>query len=76
MTRTLEDRIIELESTVAMQDRTLEKLNEALLEQQRLIDRLEAGMSALAEQLRIVTEPAGEGQPDEPLPPHYQTPRG
>ena len=71
MTRTVEDRIIDLESTVAMQDRALEKLGEALLEQQRLIDRLEAALSALAEQRRISSEPGSEGEPDEPLPPHY-----
>ena len=68
MSQSLEDRVIELETTVALQDRALEKLQESILAQQRLIDALEAGMAALGDRLRMALEPAGEE--GDPLPPH------
>jgi len=72
MARTIEERLEWLETTVALQDRTIEKMNQGLIEQQRILNRLEAGMEALAEKLRAVSTPLEEGESDEPLPPHYQ----
>jgi SlyX protein len=67
MSQSQEERIISLETTVALQDRAIEKLNEAVTEQQRLIDKLEAGVAALAERMRITSEPVSEGEPDGPI---------
>lgn len=72
MARTTEERLEWLETTVALQDRTIEKMNQGLIEQQRTIDRLEAGVQALADKLRAFGTPQEEGEGDEPLPPHYQ----
>ncbi len=72
MTRTTEERLEWLETTVALQDRTIDKLNLGLIEQQRIIDRLETGVEALASRLRTVNPPMEEEEGDEPLPPHYQ----
>lgn len=62
MSQNLEARIIELESSVAMQDRTIEKLQESVLAQQRLIDKLETGMAALGDRLRLALEPVATGE--------------
>lgn len=57
-----ENRIIQLESTVAMQERALEKLQESMLAQQRTLDKLEAGLSAMADRLRLLMEPTTSGE--------------
>ncbi|MFO7597490.1 MAG: SlyX family protein [Desulfocurvibacter africanus] len=72
MARTTEERLEWLETTLALQDRTIEQLNEALIAQQRTMDRLENGVQALADKLRAYDTPLEEGEADEPLPPHYQ----
>ena len=72
MARTTEERLEWLETTLALQDRTIEQLNEALIAQQRTMDRLENGVQALADKLRAFDTPSEEGEAEEPLPPHYQ----
>ncbi|EMG35877.1 hypothetical protein PCS_03360 [Desulfocurvibacter africanus PCS] len=72
MARTTEERLEWLETTLALQDRTIEQLNEALIAQQRTMDRLENGVQALADKLRAFDTPLEEGEAEEPLPPHYQ----
>ena len=59
----MEDRIVSLETSVALSDRTVEKLSEAVMEQQKLIDILERKVETLAAQLRAmdVTSDSGEG---------------
>jgi len=62
------ERLAELEATVAFQDREIARLKEALLEQQKRLERL----AALCEVLRRkVLEPPGEDLPHE-KPPHYR----
>ena len=65
----LEERIVELESRQAFQDDTIQALNDALVEQQKLIERLQLQMQALAKRQEEVS-PFGVGQ-DEAPPPHY-----
>lgn len=65
----LEDRIVELESRQAFQDDTIQALNDALVEQQKLIERLQLHMHALAKRQEEVS-PFG-GSQDEAPPPHY-----
>jgi SlyX protein len=62
------ERIAELETRLAFQERAIEKLQEALLEQQKRLERL----SALCESLKKkALEPPGEDLPHE-KPPHYR----
>ncbi|KIQ06276.1 MULTISPECIES: SlyX family protein [Pseudomonas] len=67
--KVLEDRIVELESRQAFQDDTIQALNDALVEQQKLIERLQLHMQALAKRQDEVS-PFGSAQ-DEAPPPHY-----
>lgn len=64
----MEDRIIELETKVAYQDRTIEALNEVVTRQQDQIDRLEERLRSL--RARVQSAIAEPDIPDEP-PPHY-----
>lgn len=58
----------ELETRLAFQEREIEKLKEALLEQQKRLERL----AALCDTLRKkALEPPGEDLPHE-KPPHYR----
>lgn len=66
----LESRIIELESRQAFQDDTIAALNDALVEQQRIIERLQLQVQALARRQEEMQGALGvEG--DEAPPPHY-----
>ncbi|MFD2643096.1 SlyX family protein [Pseudomonas japonica] len=66
----LEDRVMELESRLAFQDDTLTALNDVLVEQQRVVERLKQQMAAL---LKRYEEVMGqyEASEDEAPPPHY-----
>ncbi|CAH0217538.1 Protein SlyX [Pseudomonas sp. Bi70] len=64
-----EERIVELESRQAFQDDTIQALNDALVEQQKLIERLQLQVQALAKRQEEVS-PFGVAQ-DEAPPPHY-----
>lgn len=65
-----EERIAELETRLAFQDRAIEKLQSALLEQQKQLERL----ATLCERLKKkALEGPGEDLPHE-KPPHSQFP--
>ncbi|MBS7599847.1 SlyX family protein [Pseudomonas sp. RC2C2] len=66
---TLEARVTELESRLAFQDDTLLALNDVLVEQQRVVERLQLQMAAL---LKRYEEMVGQYQASEEAPPpHY-----
>ncbi len=65
----IEERIVELESRQAFQDDTIQTLNDALVEQQKLIERLQVQVQALAKRQEEVS-PYSSSQ-DEAPPPHY-----
>ena len=52
MNTAMEERLIELESRTAFQDKMIDELNEALIAQQDQIDQLEATVSATLDHLR------------------------
>lgn len=56
----MEKRIIELETRVAFQDQALEELNEALIEQQRQLDRLQGTLDVAMRKLVAPHEPGNE----------------
>ena len=66
----LELRIMELESRLAFQDDTVQAFNDVLVEQQRVVERLQLQMSAL---LKRYEEMVGQYQSaeEEAPPPHY-----
>ena len=66
----LESRVMDLESRLAFQDDTIQALNDVLVEQQRIMDRLQLQVAALArrQEEMQVTFDAGE---EEAPPPHY-----
>ncbi|MNF61179.1 MULTISPECIES: SlyX family protein [unclassified Pseudomonas] len=66
----LEERVMDLESRLAFQDDTIEAMNDVLVAQQRVVERLQLQMTAL---LKRQEEMAGqfESFEEEAPPPHY-----
>ena len=65
----LQDRVMDLESRLAFQDDTIQALNDVLVDQQRLLDRLQLQLAALA---RRQDEQQNQfGSEDNQPPPHY-----
>ena len=66
----LEDRVTELESRQAFQDDTIQALNDVLVAQQRVVERLQLQMAAL---LKRHEEMMGQFDSfeEEAPPPHY-----
>ncbi|WP_299180674.1 SlyX family protein [uncultured Neptuniibacter sp.] len=67
-----QERIIELESRVAFQEDTLEKLNVAVSSQEIEIEQLKRMIKLMNQQLKNLTLELPSSAPgDEPPPPHY-----
>ncbi|AGZ36620.1 hypothetical protein C4Q28_07560 [Pseudomonas sp. SWI6] len=65
-----ESRIIELETRQAFQDDTIQALNDVVVEQGRVIERLQLQMAELIKRYEeMVGQYGGEGE--EAPPPHY-----
>ncbi|AXK53396.1 SlyX family protein [Pseudomonas protegens] len=66
----LEERVTDLESRLAFQDDTIQALNDVLVSQQKVVERLQLQMSAL---LKRQEEMVGqfESFEEEAPPPHY-----
>ncbi|ROL72970.1 hypothetical protein BLX41_18145 [Pseudomonas protegens] len=66
----LEERVTDLESRLAFQDDTIQALNDVLVSQQKVVERLQLQMSAL---LKRQEEMLGqfESFEEEAPPPHY-----
>lgn len=66
----LEERVTDLESRLAFQDDTIQALNDELVAQQRVIERLQSQMAAL---LKRQEEMVGQFDSfeEEAPPPHY-----
>ncbi|MBB1521232.1 SlyX family protein [Aquipseudomonas campi] len=66
----LEQRIVELESRQAFQDDTIAALNDVLVEQQRIVERLQLQLAALARRQEEMQGQFGLDEGEAP-PPHY-----
>lgn len=66
----LEDRVTELESRQAFQDDTIQALNDVLVEQQRVVERLQLQMAALLKRHEEMTGQFDSFEEEAP-PPHY-----
>ena len=67
----MEKRLTELESRVAFQDDTIQKLNDVVTAQQGRIDKLVEEIQLLTEQVRLLSVESVSGPDSEPPPPHY-----
>ena len=67
-----EDRLVEIETKIAFQEKTISDLNEVVCQQQQDIERLGTLCDALAKRVKMLSEfmPASEG-PANDRPPHY-----
>ena len=65
----MDERIAELESRYAHQEKLLQQLDEALLDQGRRLDELVTKVEVLVAHVKALGPPGGEGE--EPPPPHY-----
>ena len=66
-----ERRVVALEEKLAHQELTVATLNEALVQQQERLDRLEALCARLAERLVSFRDEVVPGDPLDERPPHY-----
>lgn len=67
---TLESRVTELESRLAFQDDTIQSLNDVLVEQSRVVERLQLQMAALLKRYEDMIGQYSSDE-DEAPPPHY-----
>jgi len=67
----MEDRIERLESLLAIQDRTVEKLSDSIFEQQQQIANLEKQMERLANKIREMDAHMDQSGAFDAPPPHY-----
>ncbi|BCD84231.1 protein SlyX [Pseudomonas solani] len=67
----LEERINELETRLAFQDDTIQALNDVLVMQQRVVERLQLQLAALAKRQEELIGQFGGGGDDDVPPPHY-----
>ncbi|MGF6557735.1 SlyX protein [Pseudomonas sp. S30_BP2TU TE3576] len=66
----LEERVTDLESRLAFQDDTIQALNDVLVEQQRVVERLQLQMEALLKRQEEMVGQFGSFEEEAP-PPHY-----
>lgn len=66
----MEERVTELESRLAFQDDTIQALNDVLVVQQRVLERLQRQVAALAKRQEDISGHF-ESTEDEAPPPHY-----
>lgn len=69
-TRSTEDRIIRLESDVALNLKVIDDLNDVIADQQKQIDRLERRLELISVKLASLDVESTNGMSDE-VPPHY-----
>jgi SlyX protein len=67
-----EERLVEIETKIAFQEKTIKDLNDALCEQQQEIERLGSICDALVKRVKEVLEfTQGNDAPANEKPPHY-----
>ncbi|MBN6710180.1 SlyX protein [Canicola haemoglobinophilus] len=67
----LEQRIAELEMKIAFQENTIEELNQALVEQQFALDKIQLQLRYMANKLKDMQPSNIASQAEETPPPHY-----
>lgn len=64
-------QIAELETKVAFQEHAIEELNQALVEQQFILEKMQLQLRHLAAKLKDLQPSNIASQAEEPPPPHY-----
>ncbi|KFG69973.1 SlyX family protein [Microvirga sp. BSC39] len=64
-------RIEALEVRVAYQDKVIEDLNQAVIDQWKKIDALRRQLAEVQDRVEVVEDSAGGPRAPEPPPPHY-----
>lgn len=67
----MNERLIDLEIRLTHQEATIDALSDVVARQQKAIERLEAQLAALLEQLRAQAQPSVIPASEEKPPPHY-----
>ncbi|ANI58780.1 SlyX protein [Pseudomonas sp. PvR086] len=67
----LGERVTDLESRLAFQDDTIQALNDVLVAQQRMVERLQLQMSALLKRQEEMAGQFATLEEEEAPPPHY-----
>lgn len=67
----LQQYLIELETKVTFQEQTIEDLNQALIQQQFALDKLQLQVRNLAEKLQGISASNIASRSEETPPPHY-----
>ncbi|CAM3782500.1 hypothetical protein VA7868_04409 [Vibrio aerogenes CECT 7868] len=67
----LEKRINDLECQIAFQENTIEALNDALSQQQKVITEMQLQMKYVVNKVKTMSEPNLASQSEETPPPHY-----
>jgi SlyX protein len=67
----MENKIIELQSKLAFQDETINKLNEVITDQQNQLDQLREEIRLLGLRIASVAESSNVTEEKESPPPHY-----
>ncbi|ACA31586.1 SlyX family protein [Histophilus somni] len=70
-TQELDQRIAELEMKIAFQENTLEELNQALIDQQFVLDKMQLQLRYMASKLKDLQSSNIASQAEETPPPHY-----
>lgn len=71
MSRSLEDRLIELETRMTWQEDALNVLGAEIQRQQRLIELLDQRLKSLSERLASGDQPIFQGTARDEIPPHW-----
>lgn len=66
-----EDRFTEIEIKLSHQENAVEELNQAVCQQQKKIDHLEAICAALIRHVKELSDSAAEQRTTNETPPHY-----
>ncbi len=67
----LQEKINELESKIAFQELAIEELNQSLIEQQFIIDKLNIQLRHLAQKMQNIAPSNIASMSEETPPPHY-----
>lgn len=67
----MKERIVELETRVAFQDKTIQELSDIVAGQQQQIDKLTRGFEGMQIELKSLAPHLVAGRSDETPPPHY-----
>lgn len=67
----LEQRMDDLETRLSFQDDAMNTMSEELIQQQRIIERLQAQVAALIKRQEELVSQVGQGGVEDTPPPHY-----